>query len=68
MYSSDLKKSLVLPTISGLCTSHVMTKVVEYPIKMLFELKICAKIPQLSEMYNSVARRVLVDSLYSFIG
>ena len=48
MYSSDLKKSLVLPTISDLCTSHVMTKVVEYSIKMLFELKICAKIPQLS--------------------
>ena len=48
MYNSDLKKSLVLPTISGLCTSHVMTKVVEYSIKMLSELKICAKIPQLS--------------------
>lgn len=43
MYSSDLKKSLVLPTISGLCTSHVMTKVVEYSIKMPFELKYVQK-------------------------
>lgn len=67
MYSSDLKKSLVLPTISGLCTSHVMIKVVEYSFKILFELKICAKILRLSEIYNGVARRVLVDSLYSFI-
>ena len=37
MYNSDLKKSLVLPTISGLCTSHVIIKVVEYFIKILFE-------------------------------